>query len=385
MAEELKIGINTLFLIPGEVGGSETYLCETIKGILAHHPDVRLTLFTHQENDSFLRALVGGPSSRVEFRLLPFRASNRYARIIREQTELPLAVRRSGVDVLWSPGYTAPALLRLPQAVSILDMQYRSHPEDFSMLARLTTDALIKAAAQRCQCFLAISEFSGHEVQRYLRVPPALIHVTPLAAAGCFHPQPAPDEQARRNRMAPFAAPYILAVANSYPHKNLHELVRAFGRLEESIPHNLVLVGRARLGEPLLEAAAAALKQPGRIHRLSGLEPGDLAALYRGADLFCSPSVYEGFGLPILEALASGTPVAVVRQAAVEELCGKCASYAQSGGADDICKATQAALAWSPAERAAVVARGLERAGRFSWCQTARLTIEALRALAARR
>ncbi|NCD23803.1 MAG: hypothetical protein EOL90_12830, partial [Spartobacteria bacterium] len=117
----LRLGVNALFYLPGEVGGSETYLRETLRA-LARRPDrPDLVLFTNAENDRVLRAEF--PAAEA----VPsgIAATNRFARILAEQFQLPQLVRRARPDVLWSPGYTAPARAACPQVVSVLDMQYK--------------------------------------------------------------------------------------------------------------------------------------------------------------------------------------------------------------------------------------------------------------------
>ena len=148
--EEMKIGINTLFLIPGEVGGTETYLRQTLLAMAEFCPGVSLVLFTNRENDPVLKKDLSG-FKQVTFVRLDFGASNKSARITREQTELPGKVREAGVDVLWSLGYTAPFFSPCPQVVTIHDMQYKTYPEDLSFRARIVTDVLVKIAARRCR------------------------------------------------------------------------------------------------------------------------------------------------------------------------------------------------------------------------------------------
>jgi glycosyltransferase involved in cell wall biosynthesis len=174
----MRIGINTLFFIPGEVGGSETYLCETLKALLALGGGHEVILFTSREGYKKLFLMIGKRAG-VFFQSLEFSAANRYARILREQTQLPLAARRWRLDVLWSPGYTAPLFTPCPQVVSILDMQYKTHPQDLTFLARLTTNILVQTGARRARRVIAISEFSKAEVVRHTDISANKIDVTP--------------------------------------------------------------------------------------------------------------------------------------------------------------------------------------------------------------
>ena len=352
----LRLGVNALFYLPGEVGGSETYLLESLRA-LARRPDrPDLVLFTNAENDRLLRAEF--PAAEA----VPsgIAATNRFARILAEQFQLPRLVRRARLDVLWSPGYTAPAFCACPQIVSILDVQYKRFPQDVSWLAARAMDVLYPLAARRAAAVVAISEFAKAEAVRFLGVPPEKVTTTLLAADPAFGEPagPPPAEVA--------GVPYLLCVAHTYPHKNVGLLVRAFNRVAADIPHRLVLVGKARFGEP---AVAAALEDspPGRVVRFPGLPWRELIALYRHADWFVFPSLYEGFGLPVLEAMRAGAPILTTREASIPEIGGECVRCADGRDEAAFAAALCAALALPAAERAQLVAAAKARAEGFTW------------------
>ena len=352
----LRLGVNALFYLPGEVGGSETYLRETLRA-LARRPDrPDLVLFTNAENDRVLRAEF--PAAEA----VPsgIAATNRFARILAEQFQLPRLVRRARPDVLWSPGYTAPARAACPQVVSVLDMQYKRFPQDVSWLAARAMDVLYPLAARRAAAVVAISEFAKAEAVRFLGVPPEKVTTTLLAADPGFGAAggPPPPELA--------GAPYLLCVAHTYPHKNVGLLVRAFSRIAEEIPHRLVLVGKPRFGEP--EVAAALRAAPaGRVVRFPGLPWAELIALYRHADWFVFPSLYEGFGLPVLEAMRAGAPVLTTREASIPEIGGDVARYADGRDEAAFAAALRAAAALPAAERARQIEAARRRAEGFTW------------------
>jgi len=376
----MRIGINTLFLIPGEVGGSETYLRECLCAVARDFPGEELILFTNRENDSLLRSDLEG-HSQVRFVRLNFVASNRYARIVREQVELPFRARAAGVDLLWSPGYTAPVVRFYPQVTSILDMQYKSHPEDLTWMARLTTRLVVPLAAASSRIIIALSEFSKSEVVKQLGANPARVRVTHLAADVAFGmPLAEEDRRARIASCLGTHTPYLLAVSNSYPHKNLALAVEAFGSICGSIPHDLVVVGQRRLGEPALQRAIAALPEPLRVKRLDRVTRPDLVALYQGAAAFVFPSLYEGFGLPVLEAMTAGVPVIATANAAIPEVGGDAVLCFQADSRDDLAARIREVVAWAPAERERRVEKARQRASTFSWSRTAAQTVEALRA-----
>ena len=375
----MKIGINTLFLIPTEVGGTETYLCEILREFAETHKDIELVLFTNLENDELLRKHFGR-FSQISFRLLNFRAKNRYARIIREQTELPFTARRAGVDLLWSPGYTAPYFSPCPQVVTIHDMQYKTHPEDLAPLALFVTDILVRIAVRRCRRIVTDSHFSKSEIMRHTGTRAEFIDVVHGAADEAFgRAVSAAERQEILRKLRIDAKPYILCVANTYPHKNVHALVEAFCHLQMEIPHNLVIVGKPRLGESSVQRALTDLKDGNRLIRIEYASRVDLVALYQCASLFVFPSMYEGFGLPVLEAMMSGVPVVTTRKASIPEVGGEVVCYFDPDKEADLLLKIRDMLKMDELQRRERIARAVEWAKPFTWSRTANLILTSFR------
>ncbi len=330
MGEKFKthIGVNTLFHVPGDVGGTETYLRELLLAILSGFPDVKITLFTQLDNHDLALKLFGGYSN-VSFCCIPIRASCRPLRIVSEQLLLPLAVWKSGVETLWSPGYTAPYFSCCPQIVTVHDLQYKNHPDDLTWLERSTLNILVRMACKKSEAIVAVSEFSKNEIVKHRFAAPAKVHAVLEGVDRAFS-IPVTDEtvQAEFKRSIPNDVPYILCVAHTYPHKNVDLLIDAFNEIQHSIPHNLVVVGKQRLGEPTVEAAIARLGETVRFCRLDkGVSFDFLRLLYQQADLFVLPSSYEGFGLPVLEAMMAGTEVVCSDMASLPEVGGEHVHY----------------------------------------------------------
>ncbi len=374
----MKIGINTLFLIPREVGGSETILCEVLNALVEHWPYIDLHLFTNRENDSSFRSRFR-EVKRVTFTKLDFPAKNRFLRIFREQTELSLRVKQAAVDVLWSPGYTAPFYSPCPQAVSILDVQYKQHPEDLNFATRWATHWFVKMAGKRADLILTLSEFSKREIIKFYGVPEERIFVSHCGVHPDFaHPYSMGDRQKFLSTIMPDQDPYVLCVANSYPHKNLHLLINAFGKLVREIPHRLVLIGQPRRGEVLVKKAMAQLPK-GRVIRLNHFYKPELVWFFQGADLFVFPSLYEGFGLPPLEAMMAGVPVVTTRMASIPEICGDCVFYFDASSSDDLANKIRHTLSLDSDTKHQLVERARKRASAFSWQTTAEKIIRCFR------
>ena len=374
----MRIGVNTLFLLPGKVGGSETYLRELLNA-MAGREGVDIVVFTNRDNNGSLKEVLKGRDG-VEFRLLDFSAESKVARIVREQTQLPREVKRAGLDLLWSPGYTAPRFVSVPQVVTIHDMQYEAHPEVASYISRRMRSILIPMAARTCCRVLAVSEFARTEIAKYTGISQEKIDVTPEAADRSFA-QPIESDRlgAGAKRLLGQDAPYVLCVSNTYPHKKMARLVEAFGRLRESIPHLLVLVGFRGRGEEAVTRAIADLGGEERVVRLQGVGREDMVALYQAADLFVFPSVYEGFGLPVLEAMAAGVPVLTTRCGAIPEVGGANVNYFDHAREGDLEAKISEMLALGADERERIVSAGRARAAGFTWAKTAEGTLACFR------
>ena len=372
----MRVGVNTLFLIPAQVGGSERYLSEMLCTMAADFEDVELVLFTNVENDEMFRTLLGG-YRQVSCRRLNVQARNRAARIVREQVELPLRAREAGIDVLWSPGYTAPVYAPCRQVVTIHDMQYKTFPEDMTAAYRMVTDLSVRLACRRCDVVIAVSQFSKDEIVRHTTTPPDKVCVVHEGVSKHFAER-LPGTTLRNTIRNVLGAemPYILCVADSYPHKNLAVLVEAFADLMEEIPHRLALLGTARLGEPSLNRALKGLRSPERVVRIRRVSKEDLVALYQAADLFVLPSLYEGFGLPVLEAIMAGLPVVAARRGAIPEVGGDCVCYFDGAGKRDLAEKMREMLGMDFDSRRRWVLKAQERARQFTWAAAAEKTME---------
>jgi glycosyltransferase involved in cell wall biosynthesis len=356
----LHVGLNVLHLVPGETGGGETYVRRLVPALLEAREDLRLTLFAGAEAYPSLSAESGAAVVR-----LPVRARSRGRRVAAEQALLPRAVRRARVDLLHNTLNTAPAFPGVPQVTTIHDVIYTRFPETAGRL-NVGVKMLVPVAARRSQRVLTVSQASKEDIVRFLRVAPERVDVIPngpgLPAAG-----DAPSPAELRQRFELGDAPIVLTVAAKRPHKNLGRLIEAIGRLETDV--TLVVPGFETQFEAQLQREGG-----GRVRFLGWVDDRTLDGLYRAATCFVLPSLAEGFGLPILEAMARGLPVACSRASSLPEVAGDAALYFDPLDTAAIADAVERLLAGEDL-RERLRRSGLERAASFTWEAAAESTI----------
>ncbi len=277
-----------------------------------------------------------------------------------EQVGLPLRARREGAGAVHAPNCFLPLRRPCPGVVSILDLAFEAYPSDFAPRTRWKYRTIAPRAARSAERVICISEATRDDVCERYGVDPARTRVIGLAPA-----LPASSEE-------PPAGPYLLAVGDLRAKKNLGRLVEAFAGLHaEGLTHRLVLAGQdCGEGERLRAAAGGAPVE------LTGyVSDSRLDALLRGADLLVHPSLYEGFGLVLLEAMSRGCPVAAARATALPETGGQAAVYFDPLDAADIADAIRRVLG-DEGLAAELRERGRARAPEFSWARTAAQTLD---------
>lgn len=374
----MKIGINALFMIPGVVGGTETYLRQTLLAAVKRYSEHEFIVFTNQENrNTFARDLKDFDNvTLVETHL---RARSRPHRVWYELFQLGPVAATQGIDVLWNPGNLACGRMPCAQVTTIHDLQFIRFPEEYPKMERWVTSFLTRHAIRCSDRVLAISEFSRQEIVSWVSMDIDAIPISLEAADTSFSESLSGEFIAERvMTLLHSAEPYLLVVANTYPHKNVETAIRAFSEIADQIPHRLVLLGKPRRGEPAVAAALAESAVRDRIVRIQQVSKTDLVALYQGSDLLVFPSKYEGFGLPVLEAMRAGIPVVSTRMGSIPEVGGDAIEYADADSPHELGQAIVRMTQWSPEERASVIAKARARADRFSWDETARVTVETL-------
>ncbi len=364
----VRIGINLLWMLPG-VGGSETHVRGLIGGLAAIDPANSYLLFTNRENHGGFE----GCGANFARELCDFSAVSRPRRIAWEQTRLPGMAARAGLDVLHSPGYTGSLMARCAQVVTIHDCHPWAIPQSAKGTRRSILKLLTKATARVAEAIVAVSEFSAREIADRLRVARAkifVVHNAPASRLPVDH-----SEWPGLARRLGISQNYVMAFSSAAPHKNIDGLIRAFAMVSPSVDRQLVVVGRI----------PANGQSPGVLARRLGIEKSVLVTGYLTnlqvqtvldhASALVFPSIYEGFGIPVLEAMNAGVPVVCSDRGALPEVAGSAALYFDPSTPDRIADAIQRIIADEPLRRS-LIAAGHENVKKFSWRRAARETLE---------
>jgi glycosyltransferase involved in cell wall biosynthesis len=337
----MRVGISLLTLVPGLVGGSETYARELCRA-LARVGELDYAVF--------VPVVAPGAGDGLPTTVVPeYRAKTTMPGRIAAMslaTAMPGPIRRrfdaAALDALHFPlSVMVPRVARPPAVTTIHDLQHELYPQFFSRAELAYRRAVYGWTASRSRLLIAISEHArGTLLERYGLAPSRVrtIHL------GIDHGRLTPDERQRE--------PFLLYPANRWPHKNHERLFAAFARVRRELPElRLVLTGQGH-GRAQL---------PDGVESRGHVSPDELVELYRSAAGLVFPSLYEGFGLPPLEAMACGCPVAASNSTSLPEVCGDAAEYFDPLSPEDMAQAILRAL------DGRLVGRGLVRAARFTW------------------
>jgi glycosyltransferase involved in cell wall biosynthesis len=317
----MRVGVNLLWLVPGNVGGSEEYLTRQLQALHDHRPDIDLTLFVVHG----FRASHPDLANAVRTVEAPIDGRSRPRRVAAETVWLAGAVRESGVAFVHHGGGTIPLRPVVPAVLTIHDLQYFAFPETFSTVKLRWLQRSVPRAISRAAVITAPSRFVADDVIARFGVEPSRVVVVPNASPSVSaETSPITETELR----AKFNLPgrFIVYPAIRYHHKNHVTLVRAFARLHAGDPNlRLVLLGGPGPADADVNAlvrelgVSAAVLVPGRV------PDSDRDALYRHASALAFPSRYEGFGIPVLEAFVHDLPVVAARATALPEAVGDAA------------------------------------------------------------
>jgi glycosyltransferase involved in cell wall biosynthesis len=366
------VGLNLLYLVPGEVGGSEIYARRLVAALAAEAPDTRFTAFAGREAAPSLRAEPWPENVRVHE--LPVDARNKPRRIAAEIALLPPAAARAGVDLLHSLGTTCPPFAGRPSVVTILDLIYEAYPDTFPKASLLGLRALVGPSARRATRVITISQAVKDDVVGRLGVPADRVDVCHLGFGMRAVPQATPAADLRE-RFGLGDGRVLLCVSAALAHKNLPLLLDGFAALGRGFEDcRLVIAGHAGRERERLAAQIANNGVTGRAVLTGWISDADLEGLYGLAACAVYPSLYEGFGLPVLEAMVRGVPLACSDATSLPEVAGDAALLFDPHDGTSLAAAVRRILE-DPVLAADLVERGRERARAFTWERAARAVL----------
>jgi len=358
----LRIGVNALYLIPRGVGGTEIYLRSLVRALSEIDSTNEYFLFTNLETGDSLAP------RKPNFHIVPqeVHAAFRPARIAWEQVALPLAVAARRIDVLLNPGFTAPILCGCPQVTVFHDLQHKRHPEHFRWFDLPFWRILLFWSAHVSRILIADSKATREDLEKFYRLPHDQIRVVPLGVDPKFF------ELARRPE------PFLLSVSTLHPHKNLDRLLRVFAEFRRGRQEfRLVIAGLRGFNTAHLDALRGELGLAGSVEFTGWIPREELYDLYARAFGFVYPSTFEGFGLPVLEALAAGVPAACSRVEPLASMAADAALQFDPADEGDMARTIEQMVGDEPL-RVRLASVGPRRAALYSWTATAHATLEAL-------
>jgi glycosyltransferase involved in cell wall biosynthesis len=354
------------FSVPGGIG---TYVRNLVPALARHDPSLRLTLFRS-------RFGAGPPTERWvrDFPVedIPASITTLYPRWdLTARPALPAALQACDIVHATNPAAVPPAAPGQKLVVTVHDLAFEYYPGMFPHSWRYLYRAGLRATVRRADAIITPSRNTAEDLLSRTKIDPARLHVVPLAASlGIGNVDP--DESLARLKVR---TPYVLFVGTLEPRKNLVRLVRAYRRVAATgLPHALVLAGPLGWNHDALMREIA-LHGPGEILLTGALTDDELDAVYRSADAFVYPSLYEGFGLPVLEAMARGVPSIASTTSAHPETTGEPAVGVNPRSVREIAMAIERVLTEEDlADKLSL--RGRHQSERFSWEETARLTLQ---------
>jgi len=362
-----KIGINLLYINPKLAGGSVTYALNLLEELSIIDTETLYTVYINKDCTA-LKFKIG---SNFRLSVLNFRYTSVYVRYFWEQFVLPFYIFKDKLDLVHSLGYVTPLFTPIKKVVSILDINYKGHSGNMSAHKRKLLGLMVNLSARVSKKIITISEFSKKQIVEHTNTAPDKVLVTLLSGSN--------DKTIEVNKILDskynFDTPYIIAFSSPSPHKNIERLINAFKLVSmEKQDLKLVLVGHKNKSEYLLDLIIKA-KLLEKIIFTGFVPDDDIVPLISSSKLFVFPSLYEGFGIPLLDAQQCNVPVVSSNAGSLPEVGGNGAVYFDPMNSDEMASTILQVLN-SNSKDEELKNKGLKNRESFSWNKTGLQTFE---------
>ena len=354
----MRVGINLLYLLPKIVGGTETYASGLLRGLAKEGAAHEYVVFVNKESAEWPM-----PEEKNITRVIcPVSASNRARRYFYEQINLPRLLKKHRIDMIHSLGYVGPLRPPCPAIVTVPDLNYLVIGHTMPVFKRSILKFFSTRAAKRADAVITISNFSKNAICESGQISLDKVFVTLLGPR--FDPDDRTDyaeEDIRRNYG--IAAPYLAAFGGRALHKNISRLLRVFKELKKNFSCKLIIIGHLSANVDVVNLLDGVI--------MTGYVPAEhILPLLKGAEVFILPSLYEGFGLPVLEAQQAGVPVVCSNAGSLPEVAGEGALFFDPYSIEDMEEKLTRVLGDKDLKET-LRQKGLSNLKRFSWEKTA--------------
>ena len=366
----MRIGIDATALPPQPVGAGN-YIIQLIRALALTESDHEFVVFAQPRGADLIELPEENP---VEWVIVEERTPG--SRLIWEQLLFPNLVRDSGIDLLHSMHYTRPISLPCKSVVTFHDMTFFLSPELHTWARRIYFPKIMKTSARRADQLIAVSNSTRNDLIKILNVDPHRVSTTQLGVTPGY--MPIDDDVEKQRIIKKYGLPekFILYVGLVEPRKNLQILIQAYKRLrEDDSKYVLILVGRFGWMHEEVVNQVRELNLEDAVRFLGYVPQQDLPLIYNLASLFVYPTLYEGFGLPVLEAMACGVPVITSNISSLPEIVGEAGLLTPVNDLETLYQTMVRALT-DKSLRQDLISKGIKRAAEFSWSKTALLTLQ---------
>ncbi|RIK51021.1 hypothetical protein DCC61_03875 [Candidatus Microgenomates bacterium] len=370
-----RYGINLLYLTPQQVGGTQTYAEELIKNIIPNlHTDEQLVLYCAKNNAHLFKE-----NQQVRIRVLPIDSSNYVTRYIIENTFLPTLLFEDKVEALLSLGYTKPLISTCKNVVTIHDLNWYYHPENYSPINGFIWKLICVLSAKTADKIIAISSTTKSSIVNILKIPSNIIEVI-------YHGYIKPiqyDQKSVNEVLSKYVNnnPYIFSVLSHYPHKNIETLIQSFIKVKKKNRNlKLLIAGTGTSKAKQDRVAYISQKNQNDVALLPYLSKTELEILYQNCMVYISPSKYEGFGLPILEAISNKAPVIASNIPVYREILGSKAMLFKPTDVNELSKIVEKIISHVDIRSKTIQSQhGILK--KFSWKISALKTLDTIRSM----